>query len=297
MSCWFDTLFTFVDISVQSMRSMPHFARDTCTVQRDIRDWSHFSEGNAALNCSFKDVGLLLCGRELVLDVLWEEILSVLLVAMCNLPKLQFLRLTVLNVWKILFWLWPMLVVFLVDVREQNMRRREVASSLGTALAKASGGGGAGMARVVFHNCKRKRNAEKSPKNVKLFKTFEKQILSSLSIHHLENCSVLYQFTSTFEDWTSTYAAAIMDNGHSREIENSDEINSANNIIYYIINKKRRFSQYLFLIYYSIPTRCKSTRSRVQHQLQAQNQTIEEYVCKPSPKSKLSALWSSLSSV
>jgi hypothetical protein len=72
--------------------------------------------------------------------------LSVLLVGMCNLPKLQFLRLTVLNVWKFLFWLWPMLVVFLVDVREQNMRRREVASSRGTALAKASGGGGARIA-------------------------------------------------------------------------------------------------------------------------------------------------------
>ena len=91
-------------------------------------------------------MGLLLCGREPVLDVLWEEILSVLLVAMCNLPKLQFLKLTVLNVWKILFWQWPMLVLFLVDVREQSMRRREVAFSRGTALAIASGGGGAGMA-------------------------------------------------------------------------------------------------------------------------------------------------------
>ena len=78
-------------------------------------------------------MGLLLCGREPVLDVLWEEILSVLLVAMCNLPKLQFLRLTVLNVRKILFWQWPMLVLFLVDVREQSMRRREVAFSRDTA--------------------------------------------------------------------------------------------------------------------------------------------------------------------
>ena len=85
-------------------------------------------------------MGLLLCGLEPVLDMLWEQILSVLLVAMCNLPKQEFLRLTVLELWKILFWLWSMLVVFLVGVREQNTRRREVASSLGTALVKASGG-------------------------------------------------------------------------------------------------------------------------------------------------------------